>query len=270
MQTVQSSTGYLLRTATLDDLTAGNRSYVGAIRFDADLTVDNGVLFNSKHAGGDDWKLSHRISNQALQWRSNLGATNIDVISGASAYTHWIHFAITRDVSTTAIFAYFLLEGFNPASPSYLITPSRGNQSASGTTLGLWTDVSDLTSLGGNAFGHWIQYAGVLTEAQVLAQFQQRAPTATVAAGTYTYLPCNDATTVHVDAGSTATNFTPTGSFNNFASEPVEWASAPVNSYPFGAGAAIAARNTLLRMSPRSQAWRREANCRVYSLPIAA
>lgn len=230
-----STSSYLRRAGVaIDDLSAGDRTVIAATWYTGDVTLDNGVIFSFQRAGGV-WKSSQRTSNQALQWRYNNGGTNVDVI-GNTVYGKWLHTAVTRNNTTGATFAYFLLSGFNPASPSFLITPSLGNTTVHATDCALFTDYDDQFNAfpNGLGLGHWIEYAGVLTQAQCLAQFAQRAPTATVLAGTYTYLDCMTAASVEVDAGSTASNFTKSGTFVSFASQPSEWSQG--NGIFFGSG----------------------------------
>lgn len=144
----------------------------------------------------------------------------------------WVHLGFTWNAGTTDQFLYALTEGFNSGAPAFLIPPANaGTEPAwqpNPTTAFVWTDDLFGSDPGIDvALGHVIIVDSVLTQAEIIAQFQQRAPTATVMASNYTYLDMLDPATVEVDMGSTAQNFAKTPGFAVEAGEPSEWAIVP-------------------------------------------
>jgi hypothetical protein len=164
---------------------------------------------------------------------STTGSPVTQVVGSNSALVgKWIHIGLTRNVSGNTNF-YVLTEGFNPSSPTFLFTPSNPGTTCGvddgGNTL-VWNDNSSDLGIG-ISIGHFIQCNVELTQAQVISQFQQRAPISTVTGGTYTYLVCDgdDLTNVATDTGNVATNFTGNttgGSFSADTTQPQEWGGA--------------------------------------------
>jgi len=184
-------------------------------------TLDFWTAFQDDAANGDDIEVEYKTG----------ASTNTDVAIGsnASLVGRWIHFCYTYNVGSGAQSIYCLIEGFNPASPSFLITPSRATTTALvPVSLDVFTDsVSDFFLNG--KIAHFIVCPLELTQAQAIAQFQQRAPiSAIVAGGAYTYLDCQNAASVQLDLGTTATNFTRAGSFTDSQEQPIEWQRRPV------------------------------------------
>lgn len=186
------------------------------------------TAFQDDAANGDDIEVEYKTG----------ASTNNDVSIGsnASLVGKWIHFAFVYTHSTGAQSIYVLTEGFNPASPSFLLSPSVGTTSATlPTIVDVFSDVRDDLPFVNGKIGHVIVAPFAPTQAQVIAQFQQRAPTAAFSgAGSYTYLACTDAANVEIDAGTTASNFTKTGSFTDSTEQPLEWAAQAPNTLFFG------------------------------------
>lgn len=218
--------------------TASNFSVVIATKFAAvtaafptPFEVQSGAasfwtMFQDPVASGDDIEVEYKTP----------GPTNNDVSLGsnASLVGHWLHLCFTWNGTTRAQSIYALLEGFNAGSPSFLITPSR----AAGPTAFLPSGTTGLNVFGdtfGDDFlagriGHFIVTPLELTQAQAIAQFQQRAPTATITGGgSYTYLGCTDAANAGTDLGTTASNFTKigAGTFTDSSDQPSEWVAIP-------------------------------------------
>lgn len=153
----------------------------------------------------------------------------VDLGTTSTIVNHWVHIAWTRSNTTGAGNLYAILEGFNPLSPSYLATPSLG-----ATVLNLFNvpdhwgvfddgEGEDSTDL---IMGRTLFVNVELTEAQVLAQFGQKAPIATVSGATFSFLALDDSTVPAVDQGNTASNFTAAGSATDYAGQPSEWGGA--------------------------------------------
>ncbi|HEY8098249.1 MAG TPA: hypothetical protein VIE65_19485, partial [Methylobacter sp.] len=173
--------------------------------------------FQDDVANGDDIGVEYKLGS----------ATNTDTSLGSnsSLVGKWIHIAFTYNHSTGAQHVYALTEGFNQSSPSFLITPSVGTTSiALPNSAVVYNDSSGALFFTGK-LAHFILTPLELTQAQVIAQFQQRAPiSAVTGGGSYTYLSCNNAANIAVDSGTLASNFTKSGTFtDDFVDQPLEW-----------------------------------------------
>lgn len=169
----------------------------------------------------------------------------------------WVHLGFTWNAGSTDQKLYALTEGFNPGAPAFLVPPANAGTQApwqpNPTTAFVWCD----SLFGGDpgidiALGHLIIVDQVLTQAEMIAQFQQRAPIAAVTAGNYTYLDMLDPTTVEIDVGNVAQPFAKTPGFAVEAGEPSEWAVIPPPPTP---PVGIATDNSLINLE-RSFAYR--------------
>jgi hypothetical protein len=106
-----------------------------------------------------------------------------------------------------------------------VISPPQGTIATDITQSSIWIQGTDT---------HWqtqtlqlarnLLVAKELSEAEVLALFKQRNPTAAVTAVAYNWLDCTNPATVEVDHGSGGQNWTKTGaSFSGTAWQPIEW-----------------------------------------------
>jgi len=158
---------------------------------------------------------------------STTAGTSVDIAAGSSVYNKWVHWAISVSSTQQAVL-YAILEGFNPASPSYLVHSSVGTVRSDADMARFCIEASDNTTVATNTRqGHLIVSEFEPTEAEILAQFAQRAPTAAFAAHDHLYLPCNDAANVNDDQGNPGTNWTLTGTFAGAANQPFEWSGLP-------------------------------------------
>jgi len=152
--------------------------------------------------------------------------------SSASTSGIWIHAGFTRVGSSGVQKIYIIKENFDPVTPSYLISTTGGTlTAAAATTLCGWIENTGAQGLN-VSLAHAIVSDFVATEAQMLSQFSQRAPTTAFSTPTYTYLSCDDETAPEVDKGSTAANFTKTGTFAADATMPAEWLRTQPLNYP--------------------------------------
>ncbi len=237
---VTSSTRYLSRTT--GSICSGSYTLLLAIKF-PDAPANGvyrgvaGLLGRLLNAGGSMCAVGQDPPDDGddtyVFLKGSDGTTNKGGgVANSTTDGHWVHIAIVFTGNTTAgsVNLYAALEGFNPASPSYLYTVNQGGVDparTTGTTY-IFTD-GDIDLPGGARIGHVILTPQALTEAQLLAQFAQRAPTAVVTGGgSYTYLSCTDAANVHVDSGTFATNFTAAGAgvFSDSQDQPSEWANS--------------------------------------------
>jgi len=229
---VKSTGGFLTRAATLT--LTGDVTCIIAVKFGD--SPANGVYRTgvSLHNGTTGLWVYYQFppddTNAAIAeyhtGASQPGTTHDDSLgSNASLTGKWIHLAFTRRASDGNQNVYALTEGFNPASPSFLISPSVGTLTTeNANTIDVWRDNATDGDVGnGLSIAHVIICQGELTQAQVLQQFQQRGPTDAVKAFSYTYLACKDETAPEVDLGSTATNFTKSSTFAADATYPLEW-----------------------------------------------
>lgn len=201
-----------------------------------------GIVGPDLYNGTDTWFQIYQTApdmtpaNHLFLFYFDSGFNGHDVDLGPVDTNVGYHCAWTVSAANAAKF-YLLREGFNPSSPSYVITPAQGTIASDVTQSSLWIQGTD---------GNWqtqtvelarsILLGAELSEAQVLALFRQRAPTAAVTAVAYNWLNGNDAATIEVDHGSAGQNWTKTGaSFTGRAWQPIEWISA--NPILFGAEA---------------------------------
>lgn len=195
------------------------------------------------------------IDTQAFYKATN-GTTNVqpsvETYPGGVVPTTWRHAAITCDSDGNPLDIYLIAEGFNQGSPSYIYRntdTTNGMYNQSGTVkLGVWCDAAAADEDQGNTIriAHVIVYGSVLSEASILAQFKQRAPTGAAAI----YYPCSASASIGTDSSGNGRNATVahSASFSDVADEPSDWATA-VSDLPIAATAAQRVnRNTLLRL----------------------
>lgn len=175
-----------------------------------------------------------------LYYRDQFGGTGSasgTITTKAAFYGKWIHWCLTVDASGNA-HLYMLFEGFNSSSPSFLIATNIGTIERVSNEIVLWVEKSAST---GNpdpgTLATTVRQARFficqkeLSQAEVLAQFAQRALTAAVAAATPNQiLDLSDAsgTNPQDDTGSANSDWTNSGGgFADETDEPSEWGGAP-------------------------------------------
>ncbi len=171
-----------------------------------------------------------------------IGATTHDdpLVSSSSVYGTWVHYGHTYDLTTGTQGLYIVKEGINPVSPAWL-TPTNvaGNLSnASLYKTNLWIDSAAEGDVGqGMALGHWVLSPFVATQAQIVAQMMQRAPTSDfLAGGNCTYFSMTDPTTLPTpDIGPISAVYAKSGSsFTGLSTFPSDWGSTPSVVTPYG------------------------------------
>lgn len=240
---VLSLGGFVTRTSTPISM-SGNVTlltafkYVGAPLAAADFvgiagaesTIAQAVFFlaGSGYSNPNALVCLHHISGGATE--------KTTITSLASIVGKGVHLAYTRNTATGAQNVYAAFEG----SPgTLLITPTVGSYDGGagfGSTIQFLAD-SDGDLGTGVIVARSLLVQAELTQAQVIAQFGQRAPTAAVTAASYSLLGMQNAAAPNIDIGSTATNFatdTSAGSFSDNAWQPTDWATG--NGIFFGAG----------------------------------
>ena len=211
-------------------------SLIGAIYFNANtINGDYHVPFQLWNSGttATYFELYRTPPDDAnpndlyLFYRTAGGGQDVNIADSSVAYGHWIHIAWTQSAALAGNF-YAAFEGF-AATPTYLITPSRGTIVNASTRIEAWTEKDQATITVATSIrqAHLIAAEAELTEAQVLSQWRQRAPTSTVTAVDNLYLACNDAANVEDDQGSPGTNWTKTGTFAAALGQPSEWGGMP-------------------------------------------
>lgn len=166
-------------------------------------------------------------------------------IGDSSLYLKWVHWAVSVSSTQNAIF-YAILEGFNPASPSYLVHSSSTAVRSNADTCRFCIEASDNTTVATSTQqGHLIISEFEASESEILAQFQQRAPTSAFSGHDHLYLPCNNSAAPNDDQGNPGTDWTLTGTFAGAANQPSEWSGVQ----PFSTVASQRVnRNMLLRL----------------------
>lgn len=242
--TVKSTGGYLTRAVNL----TATGGFCVFVSYRIDDTPANGVyrtgigvasslpgsIFNIYQLPSDDLDFPNQ---HVLEYKTGdfPGTnTNFDIPIGSSIGLSgkWVHLCWTKNAAGDQ-HIYALTEGFDPISPSFLLSPTAvGNVAGSLSlpdSLNPWVDYATNTSeIGTNIIlGRVIAASVEVTQAQAITQFQQRAPTSVITAVNYTYLSMTDASAPEVELGTTGVNFSKTGSFSTFASEPSEWMPPP-------------------------------------------
>jgi len=165
-----------------------------------------------------------------------------------SSTTSWLHWAVTVSATGNTNF-YSALEGFNPSSPSFLVTPGLGTTDQGGGVVSLFDDQTGAGSVSTVIrSARFLMCAKELSQAEVVEQWRQRPPTDAVKAVSYSWLDCSDAATVEDDIGSTNldwTRDTTGGGFSDQTQAPKEWLAI---SPAVIQAAQRMGRNTLLRL----------------------
>lgn len=210
--------------------TAGNFSILGASKWSAPVNANFPSPFSLNTVATTFWTFFQNDvpdgNNIIAEYKVGVTDTNTPIGTNAALVGHWVHWCYTFNQGTGAQHLYALLEGFSPNSPSFLTSTNIGV-----STIGLPTNVNafDDAPGGGDHFPGGLNARMVLTpqeltQAQALAQFSQRAPTGVITGGgAYTLLACTSAANVQLDAGTTASNFTKSGTFTDSSDQPLEW-----------------------------------------------
>lgn len=227
-------------------ITAGDFSIIGASKWSAAVNGNFPCAFALQGVAGAasaDWVelFQDDVPNGDdifQSWQLLTGGTGAVLGSNAALVGKWIHWGYSYVALTTTLTLYAILEGFNPASPSFLLSTSATVKAPLNNTTFLWNDNSGDIGIGLSE-AHWISAGVAMSQAQVLAQFGQRAPTSVVTAVAYSYLDMST-TNPTTDLGSIASNFTATNNSGGAAftidpSQPSDWNVAG-NGIFFGAG----------------------------------
>lgn len=171
-------------------------------------------------------------------WQLLTGSSGAALGSNAALINKWIHWAYSYVLSTSTLTIRAMLEGFNPSSPSFLLNTAVVVKVPVNNTTFLWNDNSGDLGIGLSQ-AHWIATSSAMSQAQVLAQFGQRAPTSVVTASAYSYLDMASTNPTN-DLGSIASNFTAANNSGGTAftidpSQPSDW-NPTSNGLFFGAG----------------------------------
>jgi hypothetical protein len=235
---VGSATSLLTRTT--GNIVNANYTIIVAMRFNAQPTLGDevgvaGIIGRLSQPTQGAWEILQEAADdptfpdQIISFTKNPAETaNQNQVLGTTTNlkNKWIHYAAvyTGNLAAGSMQEYAALEGFNPAAPSYLINVA--NTIAPAVAIGT-TNVfnsGESSNFYTGQHGHFIFTPQALSAAQVIAQWQQRKPTATVVGGgSYTYLPFTNQATAGTDQGTLASNFTQTGTLTDSGRIPLEW-----------------------------------------------
>lgn len=185
---------------------------------------------------GDNKQVYEAYQNEATDLQSfhkgTNGTTNVDdQLENDDHPNAWRHLCITSDSDGNPLEIYYIAEGFNQGSPSYLFRSSDTTNgiynSAGACLLALWhygVAGGDLGS--GVRLGRVIVYASAHSEADVLSQMKSQAAIHSSPAVIY---PMNSAAAVGTDISGNGRNATVTnsGDFSDSDDAPSDWQSAP-------------------------------------------
>lgn len=188
-----------------------------------------------------------------LFYKGTNGTTNLQpTIEAEDVPGAWRHMAISSDSDGNPAEFYYIAEGFNQGTPSYIYRntdTTNGIYNQAGTCkLGIWFDAAAADEDVGNTIrlAHVVVYASALSEASILAQMKQRAPTGSAAI----YYPCSASASVGTDSSGNGRNATVThsASFSDVADEPSDWTAAADSLSLASFASQRINRNTLLRL----------------------